>query len=159
MKTKIVYMILGAIIASIGYLIGSINNLNAEDDVARVKDLHVSGGIYLIKPDGSGSSMLLTPSRIFMRGGLAKSSSAIRITADNIHMFSNQVDKGKISVLETDLKNRPLGSNWIRLSASSIVPFIDIQKAEGKKITLSIDDQSSISVSNGGLKSKTIRVE
>lgn len=41
-KTKLAYIALGAFIASIGYFVGTFNNLNAEDEVARVEKLIVS---------------------------------------------------------------------------------------------------------------------
>lgn len=47
LKQKLAHMSLGAIIASIGYCIGNMNNLNAEDEVARVKKLIVSENIIV----------------------------------------------------------------------------------------------------------------
>ena len=159
LKTKLAYMALGAIIASLGYFIGTLNDLKAEDDVARVKELIVNESIFIIGADGVGPGTILSPGRILIRGGSDRSSGAISIDADNIHMFSNQQDKGKLGMLQSTLANTPLSSNWIRLSTQTDAPFIDIQKAKGKKITLALDNQAAIKLSNGGLKSKTVNVD
>ena len=47
LKTKLAYIALGALIASIGYFIGTFKNLNAQDEVARVKKLIVSEEIIV----------------------------------------------------------------------------------------------------------------
>ena len=65
LKTKLAYMALGAVIASIGFFIGTLNNLNAEDEVAHVKKLIVSEEIQVGSADGARAVYtLITPGKI-----------------------------------------------------------------------------------------------
>ena len=139
LKTKLAYMLIGAMIASLGYFIGTFNNLTAEDEVARVKKLIVSEEIVVGKTSITKNSISL------VLGGYLLMMSGDRI---GLHKATDPTTKARISIGLTrgnDLK--------------SANPYIELRKPEGNKITLSIDDQSSIKLSNGGLKSKTVNVE
>ena len=140
LKTKLTYMILGAIIASLGYFIGTLNNLNAEDEVARVKRLIVSEELVVgEKTKITKNSMSLSAGKYLLL--LAGD----RITWHNLH--------------DNDQKPRIVISLTRENDITSGNPVIELRKPKGNKITLSIDDQSSIKLSNGGLKSKTVKVE
>ena len=189
LKTKLAYMELGALIASIGYFIGTFNNLNAEDEVARVKKLiisksitvgdemgesvHISQGLISVKEDGAhrdggvlisphfirvASADFLDPARI--NGAVIIRGNEIRII-DGEEIFTRLFMMGKI--------DDPATTNQIRLGISDPdphrldtienVPFLDIQKPEGKRITLQINEKTLIKLKNGGLKSKTIVID
>jgi len=70
LKTKLAYMALGAVIASFGYFIGTLNNLNAEDEVARVKKLIVSESITVKGTQQKGSSTTILAGGLILDQGL-----------------------------------------------------------------------------------------
>lgn len=149
-KQKLAYIVLGAMIASIGYFIGTFNNPNAEDEVARVKELIVSESITV------GDRVVISPEGIIIatpQGVTAIMGHQILITEDA---------EGFAEGLTKDIFMDSPTKNLIILGISKINssnPFIDIQKPKGKQITLQVDDKASIKLTNGGLKSKTITVD
>ena len=152
LKTKLAYMALGAVIVSIGYFIGTLNNLNAEDEVARVKKLIVSESITV------GDRVHIIPESIIIFnpwGITSVMGHQILMTEEelNANMDMNSPAAGNRIVL--GISQRNLEKN--KLIAGN--PFLDIQKPQGKRITLKIDDKALVKLSNGGLKSKTVAVD
>ncbi|MDE0553505.1 MAG: hypothetical protein OXI24_04770 [Candidatus Poribacteria bacterium] len=177
MKTKLVYMLYGAIIATFGYLVGSFDNINAEDEVARVKKLIVSEEIIL---ENDNNSMRIMPGTIIITDFNMLGENAVITTVSAGHISIGSLKDTKLyykameaSVAPTLMKDgtqvksmyyqpgffAPENSGFLILDSKFSTPFIDILKPKNKKITLSISNQSSIKLSNGGLNSKIIRVE
>lgn len=128
-------MALGAIIASVGYFIGTLNNLNAEDEIARVKKLVVSEEI-LVK--SSTGATLITPT-----------------TFVQMSPHGQTLIVGPIVQLLTSMNE---GLDMTKLSRVDY-PLIRLSDSKGKRITLQIDDEASIKLNNGGLNSKIFTVE
>jgi len=152
LKNKLAYMALGAVIASIGYFIGTMNKISADDEIARVKKLIVSESITV------GDRVHIIPESIiiFNPWGLTSvMGHQILITEDELN--------ANMDMNSPAAKNRiVLGTSKRNLEKNELIddnPFLEIQKPQGKRITLQIDDKASIKLSNGGLKSKTIAVD
>ena len=97
LKTKLAYMALGAVIASIGFFIGTLNNLNAEDEVARVKKLIVSEEIQVGSADGARAVYtLITPGKIKTIGGFLKENQTW-LTPGTISVFGAPIPHGRAS--------------------------------------------------------------
>ena len=141
----------------IGYFIGTINNLNAEDEVARVKKLVVSEKISVENESGVGKIM---PDSIAV--------------IDCSSVYSTVIFSGSISIVSAD----PAAKSSLHFGATANPipyieidpvrveeilnmnqPTIEIRKSDGKRITLQISDEASIKLHNGGLNSKTITVD
>ena len=140
LKTKLAYMALGAVIASFGYFIGTLNNLNAEDEIARVKKLIVSDEIRVENEQGV---CRISP-ELFMH--VVRQCGAATISGGSVTLYSPDSDLSKIG--EDDQIKRAFAA-----------PNLMLQKPQGKHITLQIADKASMKLSNGGLKSKTIAIE
>ena len=155
LKTKLAYMALGAIIASFGYFIGTLNNLNADDEVARVKKLIVSEQIQVGSADGARAVYtLITPGKIKTIGGFLKGNQTW-LTPGTISVFGTPIPQGVLHFEFNDLP--PVGIMPSRDDPPK--PYIQMARAKGKRLTLQVGDESSIKLSNGGLNSKTITVD
>ena len=137
LKTKLAYMALGAVIASFGYFIGTFNNLNAEDEVARVKELIVSDKIIIQNDNGV---CLISP-EAFMH--LLVGGGSTIISGSSVTLDSNESLPDHTGIAERTLE----------------APNLMLRKPQGKQIYIKIADKVSIKMSNGGLKSKTITVD
>ena len=153
LKTKLTYMALGAVIASIGYFIGTFNHLNAQDEVAHVKKLIVSEEILIENDKGV---ITITPVAINLKRN--KREGSINIGAG--------VDTTKTAKVVKETPHRSGAKTyWESLDAEALVdkmiffPAITMRKPNGKVIALTINEKSQIKLSNGGLKSKTIAVD
>lgn len=144
MKTKIAYMVIGAIVASVGYFVGTFNNLNAEDDIARVKKLIVSESIVI--DDGSGLSTVMSPGMTATFTG--KYGSILMPHAIKFNFIGNEPDN--------DIKGLSMGYIF---APDQDFPTIELRDDNHRVITLQISDESLIKLGNGGLKSKTIKVD
>ncbi len=145
LKTKLAYMALGAVIASFGYFIGTLNNLNAEDDVARVKKLIVS---EQIRVENEVGTTVISPGFIIVSG--AGYITSVKPDTVNFYAPRDDRDKPRLSIGFKDtgpVKGLPTD------------PSIELRKPDGKRITLQVADEASIKLSNGGLKSKTVAVD
>ncbi len=167
LKQKLAYMALGALIASIGYFIGTMNNLNAEDEVARVKKLIVSESItvgdensedhvfinnnIVHVSDENLNKLILSPDEIVFMD-MESVAQLLQIMGDPKRDFRDlEYLKRTNRKLETVSK--------LTLSLKDLLPKIEMRLPNGKKITLSINKQAEIKLSNGGLKSKTVAVD
>lgn len=157
LKTKLAYMALGAVIASFGYFIGTLNNLNAEDEVARVKKLIVSeeisveneSGVVKIMPD---SIAVIDRSAAYTTAIFSGSISIVTVDPTGKSSLHFGATANPIPYIETD----PVRAAEI---LNTEQPTIELRKPDGKRITLQIADEASIKLSNGGLKSKTVAVD
>ena len=87
LKTKLAYMALGKVIASIGTL----NNLNAEDEIACVKKLIFSDEIQVGRADGARAVYtLITPGKIKTIGGFLKGNQTW-LTPGTISVFGTPI--------------------------------------------------------------------
>jgi len=155
LKTKLVYMVLGAIITSLGYFIGSLNNLNAEDEVARVKKLIVSEEVQVGRADGVHAVYtVITPGKVKTVGGFLKGNQTW-LTPGTISVFGVPIPQGALHLEFNDLP--PVGIMPSRDEPPK--PYIQMARTKGKRLTLQVGDESSIKLSNGGLKSKSITVD
>ena len=154
-KTKLAYMALGAIIASIGYFIGTFNHPNAQDEVARVKKLIVSEEIQVGSADGARAVYtLITPGKIKTIGGLFQGNQTW-LTPGTISVFGNPIPS---DVLHFEFKDLPpAGITPARDDLPK--PYIQMARPKGKRLTLQVGDEASIKLNNGGLKSKTVAVD
>ena len=150
LKTKLAYMALGAVIASFGYFIGTLNNLNAEDEVARVKKLIVSEKI-IVGSEESFPQTHIDPGTLHLTG----------ISPDNNRTMLQAISPGNIKCMDITDTDELTGFSmpYYLLNLNDQTPSIEMHKPTGKKITLSIDKQAVIKLSNGGLKSKTVAVD
>ena len=168
LKTKLAYMALGALIASIGYFIGTFNNLNAQDEVARVKKLIVSEEIILGETEFIRT--LIKPGEIILNltTPFPEPTTFLTTIVPGEMNFANMSTEMVKNVSPKDLISniRALPISYLTLSMLNMTPsmlnrtpLIEMHETNGKKITLSIDKQAEIKLSNGGLKSKTVAVD
>lgn len=159
-KTKLAYMALGALIASIGYFIGTFNNLNAEDEVARVKRLIVSEKIT-VGEEGGNALIEISPSDI-MVGGLTKSGAlpiSMITPGEMILLDGSETKNLRAEDLDLAINIRSTSISYLVMSIRKMMPIIEMHKPNGKKVSLSVDRQAEIKLTNGGLKSKTVAVD
>ncbi len=161
LKQKLAYMALGAVIASFGYFIGTLNNLNAEDEVARVKKLIVSESITIGDPDNTKHGIELTPGHIWV-GDYNPEGNVATITPKHIEILDRPPLEDLLPLIDIDTLDKSvdvLREKGITLSVENDVQLIEMRKPKGKQIAFQIGDKASIKLSNGGLKSKTIAVD
>ena len=86
MRTKILFFLLGAVVATLAYMVGSIN---ANDQATKVDWLHVSEGIIIGNNKLEvGSRVMIVPDRILVAG---KNNTTTLITQDRVSIEGKEV--------------------------------------------------------------------
>lgn len=68
MRQKIGYFLLGAFVATVGYIVGDMDFLDAADDITRVKNLVVEERLLIGDTDTKYTS--ITATNLYMKSGL-----------------------------------------------------------------------------------------
>ena len=91
MRTKFLFFLFGAIVATCAYMAGNYNNLNAADKATKVDWLHVSEGVIVGENAiRAGNSVMILPDRILIS---AKDSTATTlITNDRVNIKNKKVE-------------------------------------------------------------------
>ena len=132
MLKKIGYLLLGGFIATIGYIAGSIDNIDAENDWQSVKKLHVEESI-LIGDANQKSNIILS-----VDGKTCNITLLSELVPPSKNVVSLTTDE-KGAMISTMNKNTDRGVTLLSSNEHNLVRIID---ASGEKQIRSSDDSS-----------------